>query len=138
AHMDAAGLLLTTVYRPLQEVASHKNQQADMLICFRENIDSVMNQALREVTQAESKYHNSFQELASVLDSPTTEGEEVRSKLHKCHNDYVLQIRATNRTVDEFNRILPQILEAAGGDNSATFVLPHHAFKSAVSQSSNK
>ncbi|CAL1528302.1 unnamed protein product [Lymnaea stagnalis] len=105
AHMDAAGLLVKNVYRPLQEVASHKNRQADMLSSFRENFESVLSEA------AESMYHSSFQGFASLPEGSSVDSEQVRGQLHNAHNDYILKIRAANRTVDEFNSFLPQILE---------------------------
>ncbi|XP_059141328.1 uncharacterized protein LOC131929270 [Physella acuta] len=111
AHLDAAGLLMKNVFRPLQEVASHKNRQADVLSSYRDNFESVLSEAVREATQAEAKYHSSFQEFACLPDSSSEQGEQVRGQLHNSHNEYILKIRASNRTVDEFNSLLPQLLE---------------------------
>ncbi|GFO19668.1 hypothetical protein PoB_004617300 [Plakobranchus ocellatus] len=146
AHLDAASLLLKNVYLPLQEVASHKNRQADMLASFRDRLDSTFNEALRQMEQlgkqnivsrhkvsrekhkqaatdqgvclwekivkAEKEYHTSFKEFASLPREPNEkEGEVVRGRLHRNHNNYILNIRATNKMADEFNKALPRVLE---------------------------
>ncbi|KAK3772382.1 hypothetical protein RRG08_031406 [Elysia crispata] len=112
AHLDAASLLHKNVYLPLQEVASHKNRQADMLALFRDNLDSVYIEALREEQKAEKDYHSSFQDFVGLPKDPgEKEGEAVRGRLHRTHNDYILNIRATNTMADEYNKALPRILE---------------------------
>ncbi|GFR98027.1 hypothetical protein ElyMa_002760300 [Elysia marginata] len=112
AHLDAASLLLKNVYLPLQEVASHKNRQADMLASFRDNLASVYSEALRVEQKAEKEYHSSFQDFVGLAkDSGEKEAEAVRARLHRNHNDYILNIRATNKMADEFNKALPRILE---------------------------
>ncbi|XP_012944380.1 uncharacterized protein LOC101864668 [Aplysia californica] len=115
AHVDVASLLIKNVYSPLREVAAHKNRQADMLTCFRENFEAVLNETARQTGKAENDYHGSYQEFAKLPDKASEEStassESIRGNLHNFHNDYILRIRATNRTVDEYNKALPQILE---------------------------
>ena len=53
AHMDAAGLLIKNVYRPLQEVATHKGSHIQQLIAFREILEGMLDKdsdSLTEVT----------------------------------------------------------------------------------------
>ncbi|RUS77149.1 hypothetical protein EGW08_015084 [Elysia chlorotica] len=134
AHLDAASLLHKNVYLPLQEVASHKNRQADMLALFRDNLDSVYVESLREEQKVEKEYHSAFQNFVCLPKDPgEKEGEAVRGRLHRSHNDYILNIRATNKMADEYNKALPRILEAVGQDNTTlTFARPHQDFKPAV------
>ena len=39
--------------------------------------------------------------------------EGLKHDFHNAHNDYVLQIRASNRTIDEFQIAIPQVLEVS-------------------------
>ncbi|XP_025086409.1 uncharacterized protein LOC112559399 [Pomacea canaliculata] len=112
AHLDAAGLLIKNVHRPLQEVASHKTSQTRQLIAFRELLENLIQQTESNLDQVQE----AFQKLVrSLLKGPREEDSEraqaTRTELCTSHNDYVLCLRATNRTAEEFQRVLPEVLE---------------------------
>ena len=45
AHLDAANLLIKNVCEPLQEVAEHKQSQAQKLQMFRDNFQDILSQS---------------------------------------------------------------------------------------------
>ena len=49
--MDAAGLLIKNVYRPLQEVATHKGSHIQQLISFREILENMLDKDSNSLTQ---------------------------------------------------------------------------------------
>lgn len=65
AHLDAAGLLIKNVHRPLQEVASHKTSQTRQLIAFRELLENLIQQTESNLDQVLVSYL-SLQMVSSV------------------------------------------------------------------------
>ena len=61
------------------------------------------------IFQAEENYLNSYSiyKNCDVLNNR----EELRHDFHNAHNEYILHIRASNRSIDEFQVAIPQVLE---------------------------
>ncbi|XP_050409145.1 uncharacterized protein LOC126824038 [Patella vulgata] len=108
AHLDAASLLIKNVYTPLEEVAEHKRSQAQRLCSFRENFETILQKSENKMNLAQVAYREAYQTYSSDT-NPSK--EEARSCLFNAHNDYVLQLRSSNRLVQEFQEAVPQVLE---------------------------
>ncbi|XP_076449962.1 uncharacterized protein LOC143286309 [Babylonia areolata] len=109
AHVDAAALLMKNVYQPLQEVATHKGSHTQRLSAFRELLENLLARDTTSIRQVKEEYEASFQTLVS--DPECREAQSVRDRVLDRHNEYVLQLRAANRAIEQFRRTLPDILE---------------------------
>ncbi|KAL3842960.1 hypothetical protein ACJMK2_020930, partial [Sinanodonta woodiana] len=109
AHMDAANLFIKNVYKPLEEVAIHKESQSQKLNIFRENLESIVRLAESKHETAEQEYINSYNRYRNcgTLDNR----EQARADFHNGHNEYIFQIQASNRIMDEFAVAIPKVLE---------------------------
>ncbi|XP_048241790.1 uncharacterized protein LOC124114609 isoform X1 [Haliotis rufescens] len=109
AHLDAASLLIKNVYKPLEMVASYKSSQAQKLCSFRDNFENILSKSENSLQQAERGYYDTYETFSGCT---SVQGREAAKKeMYNAHNDYVLQLRASNKIVDEFHEVIPQVLE---------------------------
>ncbi|KAK7477183.1 hypothetical protein BaRGS_00031568 [Batillaria attramentaria] len=109
AHLDAAGLLIKNVYRPLQEVATHKSTHTQQLIAFRDILEKLLEQCETGLTKVEEEYQDAINALAEKTEEE--EEAQTKEKALNCHNEYLLSLRSTNRTIEQFRVTLPDVLE---------------------------
>nr|XP_034303219.1 nostrin isoform X4 [Crassostrea gigas] len=105
AHMDVAVLLRKNVYRPLEEVAVHKQTQTHKLNGYRDQLEETMDKVEHDLQVAEENYQR------SVKASPTGSNFVARQQFHTAHNEYLCHLCASNRTIEEFHYLVPQVLE---------------------------
>ncbi|ESP05118.1 hypothetical protein LOTGIDRAFT_102170, partial [Lottia gigantea] len=105
AHLDAASLLIKNVYQPLEAVAEHKRSQAQRICSFRENFETILHKSDTKVNSCYREAHKSYN------DSSNGVKDLAKCDVYTAHNDYVLQLRAANRLVEEFQSAVPQVLE---------------------------
>ncbi|XP_034303213.2 uncharacterized protein [Magallana gigas] len=105
AHMDVAVLLRKNVYRPLEEVAVHKQTQTHKLNGYRDQLEETMDKVEHDLQVAEENYQR------SVKASPTGSNFMARQQFHTAHNEYLCHLCASNRTIEEFHYLVPQVLE---------------------------
>ncbi|XP_021345795.1 uncharacterized protein LOC110445468 [Mizuhopecten yessoensis] len=109
AHLDAASLLIKSVYKPLEEMATYKQSQAQRLNVFREHFDNTLQKVQNQLECAEEEYKNSYTQYQDC--STPISRENAKAQFYNAHNEYVFQIRASNRTIDEFQMVIPKVLE---------------------------
>ncbi|XP_052799939.1 uncharacterized protein LOC128231321 isoform X1 [Mya arenaria] len=109
AHLDASGLLVKNVSEPLKEVAKYKMSQAQKLQAFRENFEDILHQSELQLQEKEQTYMDAYGSFKNCGSLDNREG--FRHEFHNCHNEYILQLRASNRTIDDFQITIPQVLE---------------------------
>jgi len=61
------------------------------------------------ILQKEHAYMDAYAAFKSCGSLDNREG--LRHEFHNRHNDYILQLRASNRTIDDFQITIPQVLE---------------------------
>lgn len=61
--------------------------------------------------QVKDEYETAFHRL--VGNPEADDAQVVRDKVLDRHNEYVLQLRAANRTIDQFKHTLPEVLEVS-------------------------
>ncbi|XP_078333924.1 uncharacterized protein LOC111126993 isoform X2 [Crassostrea virginica] len=105
AHMDVAVLLRKNVYKPLEEVAIHKQTQTHKLTGYRDQLEETMDTVEHDLQVAEENYARS---IKSYQASSTYGG---RQQFYNAHNEYLCQLCASNRTIEEFHYLIPQVLE---------------------------
>ena len=64
----------------------------------------------------QEEYETAFQTLVKDPESEAAQG--VRDRVLDRHNEYVLQLKAANRTIEQFKHTLPEVLEVSGGGGS--------------------
>ncbi|KAK3103226.1 hypothetical protein FSP39_017569 [Pinctada imbricata] len=109
AHLDAASLLIKNVYKPLEELAKYKQSQTQKMIAFRDKFEDTLNNAEDQLIQAEENYVQTYKNYQSC--SSQNSRENAKNDFYNAHNEYVFQLRASNRTIDEFQTVIPQLLE---------------------------
>lgn len=109
AHLDVAGLLIKNVYKPLEEIATHKTSQAHKLYQFRDVFEDLIKRSEEHLLELENEYHNSFKRYSNIMS--TSGRETAKSDFYNAHNDYVLQFRASNCLVEKVQDVLPAVLE---------------------------
>ncbi|KAL4225361.1 hypothetical protein ACF0H5_016050 [Mactra antiquata] len=109
AHLDAAALLIKNVSEPLHEVSKYKKSQAQKLQSFRENFEEMLEHSEKDFLEKEQAYMDAYGEFKNCGSLDNREG--LRHEFHNAHNEYILQIRASNRLIDDFQCTIPQVLE---------------------------
>lgn len=109
AHLDVAGLLIKNVYKPLEEIATHKTSQAHKLYQFRDVFEDLIKRSEEHLLELEKEYHNSYKRYSNIMS--TSGRETAKSDFYNAHNDYVLQFRASNCLVEKVQDVLPAVLE---------------------------
>ncbi|XP_064599795.1 uncharacterized protein LOC135466306 isoform X1 [Liolophura sinensis] len=112
AHLDVASLLLKNVYKPLDEVATHKTSQAKKLQGFRQSFEMLVSNTEDKLEKCLKGYHESYQvfKMSNGSSMPGTR-EAAKISFYNAHNDYLLQLRSSNRLIEQFHLVLPQVLE---------------------------
>ncbi|XP_061178105.1 uncharacterized protein LOC133186797 [Saccostrea echinata] len=105
AHMDVAVLLIKNVYKPLEEVAINKKNQTQKLNSYRDQFEETMDKVEHDLQVAEENYE------ASVKVYQTNSNYNARLQFLGAHNEYLCQLCASNRTIEEFQYLIPQVLE---------------------------
>lgn len=103
AHLDAASLLIKNVYKPLEEVAIHKQSQAQKLNNFRNKFEDMLQKVENQILTAEKDYMYAYNQYQDCQINKTN--------LYNAHNEYIFQLRASNRSIDQFQLAIPQVLE---------------------------
>ncbi|CAG2257100.1 unnamed protein product [Mytilus edulis] len=103
AHLDAASLLINNVYKPLEEVAIHKQSQAHKLNNFRDKFEEMLQKVENQIDNAEKDYIVAYNQYEDCHIN--------KSMLYNAHNEYIFQLRASNRSIDQFQIAIPQVLE---------------------------
>ncbi|XP_063399634.1 nostrin-like [Mytilus trossulus] len=103
AHLDAASLLINNVYKPLEEVAIHKQSQAHKLNDFRDKFEEMLQKVENQIDNAEKDYIVAYNQYEDCHIN--------KSMLYNAHNEYIFQLRASNRSIDQFQIAIPQVLE---------------------------
>lgn len=61
--------------------------------------------------QVKQEYETAFDTL--VKNPQSEDAQTVRDKVLDRHNEYVLQLKAANRTIEQFKHTLPEVLEVS-------------------------
>ncbi|XP_052225847.1 uncharacterized protein LOC127841228 [Dreissena polymorpha] len=109
AHLDASGLLLKNVSEPLQEVSKYKMSQALKLQTFRQNFEDILQHSEESFNKKEEAYRETYKAFKTCGSLDNREG--LKHTFHSAHNEYLLQLRASNRLQDDMKVTLPQVLE---------------------------
>ncbi|XP_062594523.1 uncharacterized protein LOC134255649, partial [Saccostrea cucullata] len=105
AHMDVAVLLMKNVHKPLEEVAINKKNQTQKLNSYRDQFEETMDKVEHDLQVAEKNYET------SVKLYQTSSNYNASLQFHSAHNEYLCQLCASNRTIEEFQYLIPQVLE---------------------------
>ncbi|XP_064635720.1 uncharacterized protein LOC135492918 isoform X3 [Lineus longissimus] len=108
AQTETANLLIKNVYDPLVEVAQHKKSHCQKLYNFREQFETTTDKAQELLEKCHDEYMESYLRYRS---NSRDTGKNLTSYFD-AHNEYVLQLWASNRMTDEYHTVaLPCILE---------------------------
>ncbi|XP_048780771.2 nostrin-like isoform X2 [Ostrea edulis] len=105
AHMDVAVLLMKNVHKPLEEVAIHKKNQTHKLNSYRDQFEETVDKVEHDLQVAEENYQS------SVKAYQTSSSHHAKLQFLGAHNEYLCQLCASNRTIEEFHYLIPQVLE---------------------------
>ncbi|XP_055996038.1 nostrin-like isoform X3 [Ostrea edulis] len=103
--MDVAVLLMKNVHKPLEEVAIHKKNQTHKLNSYRDQFEETVDKVEHDLQVAEENYQS------SVKAYQTSSSHHAKLQFLGAHNEYLCQLCASNRTIEEFHYLIPQVLE---------------------------
>ncbi|KAI0228411.1 hypothetical protein LSAT2_021120 [Lamellibrachia satsuma] len=135
AHAETATLIAKNVCVPLVEISSHKKNESKQLCSYRDKFESLLQTGENDVEKCYKKYTEAY---------TTYENDETVSQLplatyHSAHNDYLLQLEATNAQEDIYHKsVLPQMLQELEDIHTDLSTTLNNAFTSHCLLFSNK
>ncbi|KAK0088579.1 hypothetical protein PV325_011499 [Microctonus aethiopoides] len=112
AHLDLAGVLQQQISRPAMESSFHRKLQSRKVFAHREAYEQVVSKTEEKLQRARVDYKRAYGALLTINESSTDQEQANLKRAYlDSHNNYVLQLRATNAITERYQyHCLPSLL----------------------------
>ncbi|KAK0167188.1 hypothetical protein PV327_004619 [Microctonus hyperodae] len=112
AHLDLAAVLQQQISRPTMESSFHRKLQSRKVFAHREAYEQVVSKTEEKLQRARVDYKRAYGALLTISESSTDQEQANLKRAYlDSHNNYVLQLRATNAITERYQyHCLPSLL----------------------------